>query len=91
MKIWKKWCKKVEAHNNNLTYVNYEESWSPFTIFTPIMYFFLWILLLFLILLTQRCVSFNVYFLIKYSVIGGLICFCLSSIFLFLNWMLNEK
>lgn len=37
MKLWKRWCKKVEEHNSRLGYGDYEEAWSPFTIFYPIL------------------------------------------------------
>ena len=40
MKIWKKWCKKVEEHNKPLLedWATSDEIWSPYTIFAPIIF-----------------------------------------------------
>lgn len=35
-KFWKKWCERIERHNNSLTYVNAEEACGPGIIFVPI-------------------------------------------------------
>lgn len=35
-KIWKKWCDRVDKHNNSLTYVNADEACGPGIIFMPL-------------------------------------------------------
>lgn len=37
MSLWRKWCKKVEKHNQKQDYVTQEECWSPYDIFYPLL------------------------------------------------------
>lgn len=36
-KLWKKWCERVDRHNNSLTYVNADETCGPGIIFVPVL------------------------------------------------------
>ena len=35
MSLWKKWCEKVEKHNQKQDYTTQEECWSSYCIFYP--------------------------------------------------------
>lgn len=81
--IWKKWCKKVDKHNEKLGYIWQEEAWSYFTIFLPFIFAMLIVILVGLITIPFN-IPFDIFF--KNAIKGAIGMFFLTSIFLFFNW-----
>lgn len=80
-KLWKRYCNRVDKHNERISYENYEEYWEYSTIFYP---FFQAFFITLLILGFTNC-SFEIC-LISYTV--ALI--VMSSAYL-MNWILVER
>lgn len=75
MKLWESWKKKVDEHNEKQTYVTYEECWSYYTIFTPIIF----ALAVFFVLI------FNGMDIVGTSV-TSIATFIIFGVFLYANW-----
>lgn len=37
-KLWKKWCKKVDEHNEKQGYITQEECWGYYDIYLPFLF-----------------------------------------------------
>ena len=88
LKLWKDWCKRVEKHNENIDYVNYEETWSPCTIFQPLFFGIEAAALGFLVSLERECYS--LLQPMSAAVFAFVIMFSFMSIALWVNWNANE-
>ncbi len=82
MKLWKKWCKAVEKHNEPLlqSWATSDETWNPYEIFIPI--------IAGLILFFSAAVisALETGFSLWLSTIMFLFGFIVSGLFMFVNW-----
>ena len=87
IKLWKLWCKKVDEHNKNITYVNHEEAWDYYTIFYPFLFGILFsIFMVFAYIIKGVEISQIINLIIKCFIISTL----LFGFLLYLNWKANE-
>jgi hypothetical protein len=85
--IWKEWCKRVEKHNENIDYVNWEEAWTPHTIFTPFIFSVLTTLLSVLLAIGLFGVHYVEY---ERLLFVPVVSFVVYSFCLWMNWTANE-
>lgn len=87
--LWKSWCEKVDNHNSKITYGNYEETWSYYTIFYPILFgIFLFILLGFLMMINSIPITEDKITKIIILSVGSII---VLELCLYINWKVNEN
>ena len=79
--IWKKWCKKVERHNRYIDYGNYEDAWSPCTIFSPFLLGLFVIFAFWIMTQAPLAVAFVTYLIVVF----------VFSVFYYVNWCIIEK
>lgn len=83
MKLWSRWCQKVEEHNSKLDgYVDMEEFWHPCDIFNPA---------IISVLIAFFTCGLADAFSIKNFMFSFIFSLIAMSLAYFANWKLNEK
>ena len=84
-KLWKKWCKKVDEHNEKQNYVTQEECWEYYDIFLPFLFSIIITAILCIFLYIDRK-----YFSISFALLSFIIISIVIGIFQLINWFLFD-
>lgn len=78
--LWKNWCKKVDEHNERLTYADQEECWNPYFIFVPFTFSII-------VIIVGIYIKSSIFAII----INWLLFNTVAYLFSYLNWILFDK